>query len=310
MGTYSWRNSLLNYECHSVHTSSGKLDLHRFCSNAEGVPVFMVHGTGGGADSFIQREQPNAGLAPFLASHGFDVYVAELSFSLAVEFRCQVGLHQLILEEIPAHLAAVAKLRPSCPQFWLGHGLGSVLLASCYGRLDIMPAPVLGMVQITAARRCELSSLLKSVKAMWWQGITSLGGLLSKEKSWMPGAGIDSRLRREVSLWQQDAEWKDPADGYNYRAALQLKGMPPALYLGCRGGSVRGGMEDTRLWVEELGRHDVRIVQVAKPCGNLRNYNYNSILSRPEACEDHFLQVLVWLEELSGQKISVERNTA
>lgn len=310
MGSYSWRDSVLNYDCHSVHTASAKLKLHRLYANCEGTPVFMVHGIGGSADDFIQRQQPDAGLAPLLAAHGFDVYVADLSISRGLESASATALHQLILEEIPAHLGAIAKLRPACPQFWLGHGFGAALLASCYARLDLLPSNLLGMVQINAGRRCELSSLLKSIKYTLRQGVESLAGLLPGSANPLFGAGLDSQLRREVLAWQQQADWKDPKDGFNYRAALQLKGMPSALYLSVASNGVRASVQDTRLWVQELGRHDARIIQVSKRSGNLRNYGYNSLLSRPEACEDHFLQILTWLQEHGSQNINMERHIA
>lgn len=301
MGSYSWRDSVLNYDCVGISTSRGQLNLHRLYTNGDGTPVFMVHGVGGSADSFIQRQKNNAGIAPLLAANGFDVYVADLSYSSDTNVRCSGSLNQIIIEEIPEHLAAIETLRPGCPQFWLAHGFGAVLLASCYGRRSPDAVAVLGMVQIGAGRHCELSSLYKSIKYMAFQALAAFGSLFSQPRRWLPGSGIDKRLRQEIIHWQQDPEWRDPQDNFNYRAAMQLRGMPPGFYLSARGDGIRGCVEDTRLWVQELGKHDVRIVQTAKTYGNLHNYGYNTILERPEACDDHFLQVLAWLTEIRSK---------
>ena len=53
-----------------------RLHLKRFCGSSTGSVVFMLHGTVENGRIFYSRN--GKGLAPFLASKGYDVFVADL----------------------------------------------------------------------------------------------------------------------------------------------------------------------------------------------------------------------------------------
>lgn len=302
MGNFSWRSALLNQTSYTVRSGEQHLNLRRCYRNADGPPVFMVAGVQQCSDIFWP-DTPDAGLAPFLADCGFDVYVAELRGKgiswPQVGRASDWGVSELIQEDIPAHLAKVAKLRPGVPQFWLGHGVGSLLLSASYARLDIVPAPIMGMVHFAAARRCELSSLSKSIRYGLWQltsGCIGAGTGVSSLKR----INADSRkVLKELQVWHSDADWLDAQDGYSYRERLRLKQMPPSVYYSLAGERLWGGVADTRLWMQELGDHDAQLLSLGKRNGNKRDYTDVNMLTHVDACDDHFQHLFAWMQRTS-----------
>lgn len=298
MTNFAWRNALLSRTSYTVSSGEHHLSLQRCYRNPEGTPVLMLAGFGQSSQMFWGDEQ-NSGLAPFLADIGFDVYIAECRGKGVswpqVTRASDWGLHQLITEDIPAHLSKLAKLRPGEPQFWVGHGLGSLLLAGCYARLDILPAPLLGMVHFAAGRRCQLDSFSKALGFMGWQAYQQVTSLL------MGQAGINRReaestaLSHEWQQWLQAPDWLDPFDAFDYRAQLRRKGFPSSLYFSVNAAGLWGSMRDTRLWVQELGNHDAQLVGLSRKSGNLHNYSSFSMLTHGDACEDHFVHLQHWL---------------
>lgn len=299
MTTFNWRNVVLNKTSYTVKSGGQQLNLRRCYLRAEGTPVVLVTGVGCNSDVFWPQDQPS-GLAPYLASCGFDVYIAELRGKglswPQVSRRSNWGIHELVTEDIPAHLAKIDKLRPSAPQFWVGHGTGSLLLTACYARSDCLAAPLLGMAHFAAARRCELSDLSKSLGYMWWRMKLLVASGLFGHSSFQQATGDSRRLIKEVSAWQHSPHWVDPVDGFDYRTALRQKGLPASSYFSLRESVLWGGVKDTRLWLEELGHHDAQLHCLGKRGGNTRNYNLLTLLTHADACTDHFLEFKQWLE--------------
>lgn len=323
MGTFSWGNARLVKEEYPVHVAGVSLTLQRFhansktdassasssSTNSRGTPVFMVHGFNESPDVFAPNES-DSGLAYYLADAGFDVFVAQLRCSTHIDLPAamlsKLDMNQLIMQDLPAHLAAVAKIRPGEPQFWVGHGVGNVLLMSCMARLDILPAQVLGVVQFAASRRCELGNLGKALRYMAWQSSMTVGVLKQSHSKLLPGSGSGRRLLADLQLWQKQSDWHDLSDGFDYRQALNSKFLPPCLYFSSARNNVLGGIDDTRLWVAELGRHDAQLLLLSRGNGNSRNYGYTSMLTHRDGCRDHFVQVLHWLNNKKSNNKNIQ----
>lgn len=301
MSNFSWRSALLNQTSYTVKSGEHQLNLRRCYRHKDGIPVLMVAGAQECGDIFWP-EAAEAGLAPFLADCGFDVFVADLRGKgiswPSVSRNSDWGLRALITEDIPAHLAKIAKLRPATPQFWVGHGMGSLLLSGCYARLDILPAPVMGMVHFAAARRCELSNLLKSMNYARWQSQLSLTSILFGGSSVTLPNSDSRQVMRELSQWHSSAEWIEQEDSFSYREGLRQKGMPPSIYYALAGRGLWGNVADTRLWMRELGNHDAQLLSLGQANGNLRNYDQHSMLTHKDACDDHFVHLYVWMQNL------------
>jgi hypothetical protein len=269
---------------------------------------------------FPNLEQSNSdtrlGLAPMLASEGYDVFMLDLrgkgrswpSHNAGHTW----GLHQAIMEDISLHLSAVARLRPGCPQIWLGKGLGSVLLTCAYARLDVLPATVLGMVHLAPGRRTVLNSLRKSLRDMTWRGL-QLGSAALRgrvESATLGPAPEGLRLAREWRNWRMNPQWRDPADGFNFRLALANKTLPPSLYLCPRQNHAPGDLADCRQWLEELGAHDAIVLPIDKRSGNRHNYTGRELLTHSAAIGDHLQNLHHWLAHITHASSTPEKKLA
>lgn len=306
MQTLNWRGLRLIIQSHNVQLAPHQLEL-RQCRRDDcepGPPVLMLAGFLGTVDSFFPHKGEEGGLAPFLASLGYDVYIAELRGRgkswPATGAQSDWGLHEAIVEDIPAHLQTVDKLRPGEAQFWLGEGLGGVLLTAAYARLEALSAPLLGLVHLGAARRRRLDSPAKRWRYRVWASALGASRLLRGYAA-LPGGDPARRETRTTLVqwkeWLSRENWLDPLDDFDYYEALQHKELPASLYLANRPAALWGNIDDCRRWVDELGPHDARLLTVGKAQGNRRNYSQAELLQHPTACEDHYLQLQAWLEE-------------
>lgn len=307
MKMISWRGIRLHIQSHNVQVGSQQLELRRCYRNSGGPPVLMVAGFLNTIDVFLPRKG-EGGLAPFLASLGYDVYLAELrgrgSSWPAISGSADWGLHEAICEDIPAHLQMIQKLRPGEAQYWLGEGLGSLLLAASFARLSELPVPVLGMIHIAAFRRFSLESKRQSGPYRSWSLLASLASLFCGHVTLPLSDPRRRETRRTLAAWKHwhnSEEWLDPRDGFDYGQALRSLQLPPSLYVANRESALWGSAADCRQWVKELGPHDGRLVTVSKQGGNQRNYSHMGLLRHPGACDDHFVQLQAWLEEASTQ---------
>jgi len=323
MQTLNWNHQQLGYEFHCVKGVDGiQLGLHRvFKRSSIGTPVLMLADFMEDAEVFFpklleSRFDDERGIAPMLAAAGYDVFILDLRGKgrswPAVKGSANWGLHQAILEDIPHHLSAVARLRPGCPQVWLGKGLGSVLFASTYARLDVLPAKVLGMVHLAAGRRARLSTLRKSLRDMAWRGAQIASGFFfGRVMGAFLGPSQESRqLACEWRHWKVATDWIDPGDRFDYRHGLARKALPPSLYLCPQNNKRSGDLADCRLWLEELGEHDARIVPISRLAGNRHNYSACSLLSHRDAMADHLPDLLAWLDYTSKDKPLFAKKTA
>ncbi len=334
MQTLSWNQSHLTYEFHCVKGSGElQLGLHRLYRHSgsrektesrqsvSGTPVLMLADFTEDTRSFFPNlEQSNSdtrlGLAPMLAAEGYDVFMLDLrgkGRSWPSHNREQAwGLHQAIMEDISLHLSAVARLRPACPQVWLGKGMGSVLLTCAYARLDVLPTTVLGMVHLAPGRRSMLNSLRKTLRDMTWRGLqlgaSAFGGRI--DNAALGPAPEGAQLAREWRNWRMSTDWRDPADGFNFGLALANKTLPPSLYLCPRKNHAPGDLADCRHWLEELGAHDAIVLSIDKHSGNQHNYSARELLTHKDAINDHLQNLHHWLAHITRDSSTPEKKLA
>ncbi len=313
MRTYYWRQGQLKLDDYRVNVGgTQQLQLQRCYRDPTGMPVLLLPGFLNDASVFFPKVA-GAGLAPFLAAGGFDVYTAELRGKggswPALNRKSVAGLHEAITEDLPAHIDKLARLRPQMPQLWIGEGLGSVLLAATYARCENLPVPVLGMAHFGAGRYCELNSWSKSLRYTAWQWRWRLRSLFggAVRRGWREPTRESRTSARNWRVWQRKTDWCDPVDGFDYRRAIRLKGMPPSLYFAIRNQILWGTLESARLWIEELGEHDARLLGLGKAAGNQSNYSQRSMITSARACDDHFPQLLAWLQERGDSWLTVDQ---
>src|SRR5690606_9995601 len=190
MENIDWRGKPIQIQSHTVKTGLQQLELRRcrlqgragttvpaktlsgktLSEKASGPPILLLPDFLETSDIFLpppSRSSAGGGLAAFLASAGYDVYLAELRGKgrswPATNRGADWGLDILIREDIPAHLAQLAQLRPDCAPIWLGQGLGSLLLLAHYLRSNGQAA-VRGMVHFSGTRLSSARELRESMQ--------------------------------------------------------------------------------------------------------------------------------------------------
>lgn len=299
MTQFNWRNTQLQQTDYRVRVGEHELRLRRCHNKGEGLVILMMPGFAEDSSRFWPADD-QTGLAPFLASLGFDVFVGEWrgkgSSWPQVSRHSDWGVQQLMTEDIPAQLSCIAQLRPGVSQFWIGEGLGSQLLVGAYARSQTLYAEVQGMVHFSAGRRCELPTMYKALAYSFWKMATGLTEKIVGAVGWSSAQSESCGVWRDMCHWHHSEQWKDPSDQFNYRVAAHYHRLPASLYVNSSSSLLWGDGNDTRLWIEELGQHDAQMVRVGRSSGNIRNYSRGELLSHKAAIEDHFSDVVHWLE--------------
>src|SRR5215203_377312 len=90
-----------------------QLHMKRFFTGENDPPVFMLHGSIENGRIFYSAS--GKGLAPFLASNGYDVFVADLRgrglSTPSINRHSTYGVHESIMEEIPVFLNKIRELK-------------------------------------------------------------------------------------------------------------------------------------------------------------------------------------------------------
>ncbi|MEX1032728.1 MAG: alpha/beta hydrolase [Cellvibrionaceae bacterium] len=303
MHTMSWRGVRLKLQAHNVQVGTQQLELRRCYRDNTGPPVLLLADFLHTSEIFLPRKGGEGGLAPFLASLGYDVYLAELrgrgNSWPGISDTSDWGLHEAICEDIPAHLRTLEKLRPGQSQIWMGQGLGGLLLAASYARLENRIA-LAGMVHFAVARRLRLETQRRVLARHLWHFGPAAINLFCGYAAIPFSKPCRCETRKSLATWLQwqgSEGWLDPLDGFDYARALRERGLPPSLYFANGERALWGSVQDCRNWIAELGAHDCRLVTISSKGGNLHDYSHADLLQHPEACDDHFLQLQQWLAE-------------
>lgn len=322
----------------SIFIPVGKHQLHmkRFCRNPAGQPVWMVHGSI--EDGRIFYSSKGKGLAPFLAAHGYDVFVADLrgrgKSTPPINKYSQWGLSENLREDFPAYIEKIREIKGAQPQHWMAHSWGGVLQLAYLARYQSkaanstgvpatgMPAiglpstgvPAIGLLStgvpasITffgTKRRINTFSLGKLLKVdIVWNHFSKF---LIRKYGYLPGKkfGIGSESEsalshQETQQWVVEKDWRDWRDGFDYREALQHMELPPILSLTGAHDKVLGHPEDVRALIRETGSSAARVQVVGKAEGFMHDYDHINLLTHPDVPKDHFRLVLEWLESFQS----------
>lgn len=296
----------------SLFVSSGRHQLHlkRFCGREGGAPVFLVHGSMENGRIFYSDS--GKGLAPWLASKGFDVFVADLrgrgESTPPVRADADWGLREILEEDFSAMLAEIVRIKGQAPQHWMAHSWGGVLQLAYLARWQC-PAPVASLCFFGVKRRIGTWSPKKflMIDAAWGglgAVISRLYGYLPAEK-WGMGADNEStRTYQETYKWVMGKAWLDHQDGFDYAAALKKQALPPALYITGADDKIIGNPIDVhRLMLETGVDQPNRLVVAGKASGFMHDYGHVDLLTHQDAPSDVFPMVEAWMRKQSQRKI-------
>ena len=298
---------MLKYESITISLpSSDQVHLTRFFldKNNLGTPVFMLHSTLQDGSTFYSDD--GHGLACYLARKGYDVFVADLRGKgkswPSVNSSSAFGNHQAINEDIPALLEKIISKRGRIPQIWIGHGWGSVLMASFYARYGDGVCPVAKMAHFAARRQIQTTNSSKKflIDFIW----RKLGKWLIVLNGYMParllrmGVTNESKANyRDYLQWSSSDDWRDAEDGFSYGEAILKQQLPPSFYFAASSDKAYGDPVDVREFMKELGPHDGRLMVLSRHGGNLRNYSHMDMVRHKDADKDHFPLLLDWLQQ-------------
>lgn len=282
---------------------SDKLHLRRIYENANGVPVFMLHGAVENGKIFYSTS--GKGLAPYLAQQGYDVFVGDLrgrgQSIPAINRQSTYGQTESILHEIPAFINKIKELKGNVKQHWMGHSWGGVLLLAYLARYN--DPIVQSMVFWGTKRRVSIKSLEKFYKIdILWNVMPRLlkpiAGYLPVKELRM---GVDNesyKSHRQSLEWVKMKNWVDTDDHFDYTQELKKINLPPSLYLTGKNDKVLGHPVDVQLLMNEVGTHQPKEFKiVGKETAHLHDYDHINLLTHPDAVRDHFPMVVEWLKK-------------
>jgi predicted alpha/beta hydrolase len=279
-----------------------KLHLRRIYENANGIPVFMLHGAVENGRIFYSES--GRGLAPYLAQQGYDVFIGDLrgrgQSIPTINRQSNYGQTESILYEIPAFINKIKEIKGDVKQHWMGHSWGGVLLLAYLARFK--DPIVLSMVFWGTKRRVSIKSLEKFYKIdLLWDVVPRIlkpiAGYLPVKELKM-GADNESKKSHRQSLeWVRMKKWIDSDDGYNYHEQFKKIKLPPTLYLTGKNDKVLGHPTDVNLLMEEIGPSQPKEFKIiGKQTGHLHDYDHINLLTHKDAVKDHFPMIVEWLK--------------
>ncbi len=286
--------------------NNDRLHLKRFCGSITGPVVFMLHGTVENGRIFYSRN--GKGLAPFLASKGYDVFVADLrgrgESTPAISRDSSYGLSESIREEIPAFLNEIKKLRGNARQHWVAHSWGGILMLCYFARQPLIPN-ISSLISFGSKRRITIGGVRKflTVNILYnfvFKLLIAMSGFVDLKKLGSRKENETKKSRQQTFDWVTKKEWKDE-DGFDYASALRNVNVPPSLFIAGAGDKVLGNPKDVKVLMEEISGSSARFYLASRSNGNMHDYDHVSMLTHPDAPRDHFQVVLQWLKENDSQ---------
>lgn len=278
------------------------MHLRHLWVDPSGPPILFVHGSIENGRIFYSSS--GRGLAPFLARRGFDCYVADLRGRGASRPPISRGSHygqtEAIVGDLSAFAQAIRQRRGGVRQHWVAHSWGGVLLSSHLARFPERIASVGSLTYFGVKRRVLVQNLARwALIDLGWRGVHTL---IAAVVGYLParrlGFGSDNETRRshaQCRAWVRDGPWIDPGDGFDYEGALQKVSLPRCLYLAAARDPCLGNPRDVEAFIAESGRHEHHFRLLSSGSGSLHDYDHISMLTHPDAEQDHFPLVCGWI---------------
>ncbi|MBT4964070.1 MAG: alpha/beta fold hydrolase [Francisellaceae bacterium] len=286
-----------------LNLSDRQLHIFRIKGNSSGPVVFCVHGAI--ENGLIFYSKTKKGLAYYLASRGYDVFVVDLGgrgkSTPKVASQKTYSQYDNVVCELPQCLELIKKLRGDAPMHWVGHSWGGVLLAALYARQNFIKNNLVSCVFFGAKRQIKVINIHKIfiINIIW----KFFGNLLIKLYGYLPAKkfklGSDDEPKdffQQCNKWVNSDRWIDE-DGYDYNKFYSKSTLVPTLFLTGINDHCLGHRHDVSRFMSECGggAHNLRVL--SRDQGAKANYNHIDILTHPLARDDHFPQVVSWMQE-------------
>lgn len=290
-------------ETHYIELPDRKLHLYRISGNLSGPSVFCVHGAIENGRIFYSKNKK--GLAYYLASHGYDVFIVDLggrgNSTPYVSSRKSYSQFDNICLEIPECIKYINKLKNDAPMHWLGHSWGGVILASVYARYEDICNNLRSCVFLASKRQIKVFNLHKIfiIDIVWkfiGKILISIYGYLPAKK-YLSGSDDEPKdFYLQCNNWVQSDEWID-IDGFDYKKRFLSVPLAPTLFLTGSKDHSLGHQDDVKRLLKECGKgmHKFKLLSISN--GAKANYGHIDILTSKLAVNDHFREISQWIKE-------------
>jgi pimeloyl-ACP methyl ester carboxylesterase len=264
----------------------------------EEMPVLLIHGAIENGRIFYSDS--GKGLAPYLASQGFDCYVLDLrgrgKSTPAISKSTKHGQTEIILEDIPTSLDAISARYPNDTTIRIvAHSWGGVLTLATLARFPDYIQKVSRIVFFGTKRSVQVLTADRLLRISFaWNTLspilTALYGYLPA-REWRLGSDQESKKSHAQSRhWVKTIhEWIDLEDGFDYKKALESLHLPPILsIMGTRDRSL-GHIKDARRFLKEAKADQADYLEVP--------YGHIDMLTGKSAAQTVFPQVADWLKK-------------
>lgn len=292
------------YELIKVKQDVYDIALHRFhLPGSHGTPVLLVHGSIENGRIFYSNA--GKGLAPFLASEGYDVFVFDYrgrgASTPSVNKESDFGLYEMLQEDFPKVVQEVRNYTNNKAQIWMAHSWGGVMLLAYYAR-NYAKLDVKSMVFFACKRRITVKSLYKFYLINF--GWNFLSKLLIRIYGYLPakrfkiGADDESKgTYKETCEWLYHKEWLGIRDRpFNYLEELRKLDLPPILSITGSNDKVLGHPKDVQILLDEIQAQNATFKIIGKAYGHKEDYDHISILTSKNCPQDHFKDILTFIQ--------------
>lgn len=283
-----------------------KLHMVRISKDKKGPPVLMLHGSI--ENNRVFYSENGKGLAPYLASYGYDVFAANMrgrgKGEPSISKDSSFGQTEEIIEDIPAFMNKIIEIKGDVKQYWIAHSWGGVLMSSHLARAPWHVDHVQAMVYFGSKRYVNAINFTRLFQIdLFWRWICRI---IALRKGYLDGSklplnvGSDKetiKTHLHCKLWATRDKWIDPDDGFDYGQAIKNVKLPPILYFAAANDRCLGHPKDVIRFVKESKQENHKYILLSKKNGNLHNYDHISMLTHTDAVNDHFPFVLKWLRK-------------
>lgn len=288
-----------------INDENHQLHLRHIWNKPNGIPVLMLHGTIENGKIFYTES--GKGLACYLAEQGFDVYVADFrgkgKSTPPIHENSSHGQFELITQDIPLFIDKIAS-RNNQKMHVICHSWGGVLFASALVRQPKYLSYIASNICFGTKRSVLTSCFEKTLKVdLLWNKIAPK---LAKKKGFIDAKklrfGADSetaQFLQESIHWVKPGHWLDSTDGFNYQEGAKEMQWPPTWHITGVSDKVLGNVSDVKAFIDESFNKDAKLSLLSKQAGNALNYDHINILTHPLSVQDHFPEVLSWLNNHS-----------
>ena len=277
---------------------------------------FLLHG--GIENGKIFYTLSGKGLGPFLAKLGYNVFICDLRGKglskplVKDDINLNYGVKEITNETIPTFISYIKKLTNNSKLCWISHSIGGVLMSSTLARHPSLINDISCQIHFATKRTIQKNSginwfILNIFYGLFCHLLVSIYGYVPAKKFKL-GSDDDTALAFQTGyhwIHPKTNQWIDTEDNFHYfqeysKNFLQKKVIiPPSLVFTSKD-DILARPEDVKSWCEEVG---IPLSSVVELSGNQEaskdkiKYNHFNMLTSPQAENDHFQLVKIFLEK-------------